>query len=82
MKVKLKIGDVEVRELKMRDMLPILESHGENSTMMAMELCKVSVFKDGKPLGDAALDLGFSDFNKVMSVVNEVNGLGDEGNES
>lgn len=80
--VKLKTGKVEVRELSMREIMPLLEQYSEDSTKMAVEMCKVAVLRDGQPLGDSVLDLGFSDFNKLMKVVNDVNGLaGDEGND-
>ena len=83
--VTLDSGTYEVRELTMREMLPLLEGNDDISgTAMAAKMAEVAVSINGSPLGDAVLDLGFSDFQKIMEALNRANNFspdeGDEGN--
>lgn len=76
--VTLDSGVYEVHRLKMRDVAKIM-SEGD---MDGMKLAEVAIWKDGAPMGDAALDLYFDEFTALMGVVNELNGLGgEEGND-
>lgn len=63
----------EIRELSMRQILPLME--GQSQEGLGVALVKNSVHQGGKPLGDAALDLGFSTFQALMSAVNELHGV-------
>lgn len=71
--MQLDSGTYEVRELSMLEIMPLLE--GDSKTM-GTDLAKIAVFKDGQPMGDALLDLGFSEAQQLMSAVNRVNGMG------
>ena len=77
--IKLSIGDVEVRELLMEDVAPLMGDDVEN---MGYELARRAVYLNGKPIGAQFDKLKMSEGMKVMKAVNELNGLvpGDEGN--
>ena len=84
--VTLDSGTYEVRELTMREMLPLLEDNdGLSGTAMAAKMAEVAVSQNGAALGESVLDLGFSDFQKIMEALNRANNFamdeGDEGND-
>ena len=66
---------LSVVEQSMRVMLPLLEGDQRRVTV---ELAKVCVFEDGELLGDAVLDLGMRDFNRIMAAIKDVHGFGEE----
>ena len=68
-----------ITELTARPLLPIMKS--DKADDMAIEMAKISISVKGKPIGEDLLDLGFSVFNKLLTTVNEVNGMGEEGND-
>jgi len=68
----------EVKELTPRVVLPLLSGEPDQ---LAIEIAKLSVHVNGKPVGDQLLDMGFSTFNKLLTTVTEVNGLGESGND-
>lgn len=72
---KIKIDKIEyvIKELTPRLLLPIMK--GENSEDVGIEMAKLSVHVNKKPIGDALLDVGFSVFSKLVNTVNEVNGM-------
>jgi len=70
------VGEYEVREATVAECLPLMNNEEVN---IGLELCKLCVTKENKPLGDSVMDLGFSTFQQLMAAVNRVNGLGDEG---
>jgi len=68
----------EVKELTPRVVLPLMEGEPDN---LAIEIAKLSVHVNGKPIGEPILDMGFGAFNKLINAVTEINGLGDQGND-
>ena len=64
--------DYTVKEMSMRDAMPVLEAEPKN---MALEIMKLCVTKNGKLLGDSLLDMGFSSFQKLLKVSNRINGF-------
>lgn len=84
MMIKLKSESIElngqkftVKELTPRVVLPLLASEPDQ---LAIEIAKLSVHIDSKPVGDDLLDMGFGTFNKLLTAVTEINGLGESGN--
>jgi len=81
----LKIGkDVyTIKEIVMKDMLPILPRLAEPETQAAaqLEIMKHSVILNGELLGDMVLEMGLKTYMKIMPLVLEVNGvnIADEG---
>jgi len=71
------IGQIEyeVRELPMRVLLPLMESAGSEVLVSVM---KVAVYRDGEPMGDAVLDVGFRTFTHLMAQVKLLNGLAED----
>ena len=74
----LSIGDAEIRELKMKDVAPLLQAGVDN---LGFELVKHAVFVNGQPVGDQFDELGMKEGMALVQAVNEVNGLSDEGND-
>lgn len=78
-KKEVKIGGekYEVHELRVGDIMKILprlskEDEAQDATLDLMKLC---VYQDGKPMGDAIEDIGLSTYMKLTDPVMEVNGL-------
>lgn len=73
---KVTIGDTKytVSEQTMRVVMPLLD--GGEGVNVGVELSKMAISTDGKPLGDRVLDLGFGEFQTLLMAVNEVHGLG------
>ena len=67
--------EYEVHEQPMRVVLPLMETSG---TEVLLALMQVAVHQGGAALGDGVLDLGFRAFTQLMTVVKEVNGLGED----
>jgi hypothetical protein len=77
--IKINGATYTVTELRMRDVLPLM--NGEGAENLSVDLAKRSIHLEGKPLGEAFLDLPMSTGQKLMELVNEVNGFGaNEGN--
>ena len=77
-------GEVfEIRELTMRQMAPLLPRlTGDEAMQAQMEMLTLAVYKDGKPMGDAVLDLGASAFTELSAAMMDVGGFGaSEGND-
>ena len=69
--------EYDVREAKVKDIMHLL---GNEDINLGVELAKVCVFVGGEPIGDGVMELGFSTFQQLMEVCNEVNGVGGQGN--
>ena len=69
-------GEVfEVKEQTVRVLMPLMEA---DSTNLGLELAKVCVYRGDTPIGDAVLDMGMSDFQRILEHVNEVHGMGND----
>ena len=73
--------DFTVRELSVRDMMPLMAQLESDPVAGQADLMRKSVHVDGKPLGDSYEDLPTSVMMKLIPVVLRVNSLGQEGNE-
>lgn len=71
-------NEFTVKELTPRVVLPLLSGEPEQ---LAIEIAKLAVHFDDKPIGDDLLDMGFGSFNKLLNAVTEINGLGASGND-
>lgn len=69
--------DYQIIEQTMRVIMPLLK----DTDTLALEVMKRSVHYQGQPIGDAVLDFGFADYQRVMNAVNEVHGLAEEKND-
>lgn len=78
---KVKAGQIEytITELTVRYILPLIEKVDEKN--LTLEISKLCVSVNGKPIGDAILDLSFSVYQKIMIAVNSVHGFGEEKND-
>ena len=70
-----------VRELSVRDMMPLMSLMESDPVVGQSDLMRKSVYVDGKPLGDGYEDLPASVMMKLVPVVLRVNSLNQEGNE-
>lgn len=73
-KVKVANQEYIIDELTVRYILPLIEKG--DTTQLSLEVAKMSVKLNGKPIGDAILDLSFSAYQKIMEAVNRVHGFG------
>ena len=65
-----------VKEPTVGVLFPILPLMEEKPTEFQMELAKASIFVDGKSIGDGIMNLGLSDYLKLITAVIEVAGMG------
>ncbi len=66
----------EIKEITIGAMLPIMGLIETDSKQFQLEMVKQCVYKDGKPLGDEALNLPISEYMSLAVKVMEVNDLG------
>lgn len=82
--IKLRGETFEIRELTIRQLAPIFENVDDDGKVNVdvIEIMKQAVHKDGKPMGEAVLDLPGSLNTKLLQAVMRVNDLGatEEGN--
>jgi len=74
----------EVRELTIRDMIPLLKTLEDEPVAGQAEMMRRSLYIDGAPIGEKYDELPASMMMKLVPVVMEVNNLGggdDEGKE-
>lgn len=71
-KVKCQAGEFTVHQLTMRELWPVLRSDPEQ---IAQKLLYAAISKDGEKLGEAADDLCFQDYSKLMLAANVLNGM-------
>ena len=77
-----KIGQFEVCELSVREMMPIMRMMGEDSEEGQLHLIGAAVKIDGKAIGHEAVEeLGMRDYMKLVNAVTAINGLDDLGND-
>jgi len=77
-----KIGQFEVCELSVREMMPLMRIMGEDSEDGQMHLIGAAVKIDGKAIGHEAVEeLGMGDYMKLVTAVSEINGLVEVGND-
>jgi hypothetical protein len=74
--ITLDSGVYELREPTVGVLFPIMELMEKNPQQFQLGLVKGSIFKDGQPLGDEVLNLGLSDYMKLMTEIIELAGLG------
>lgn len=80
---KLTLGGVEytIRELPVRQLLPLISKMSAENIEGQIELLGISVEVGGKPLGEAAGELGASVFMPLVKRVTKINGMdADAGN--
>ena len=69
----------EVKELTIGQLIGILPRlTGDDSANAQLDMLKMSVHKDGEPMGDAVSDLGVSHYMPLLNASMTVNGLGNE----
>ena len=69
-----------VRELSVRELMPMMEGGIEGSDFQ-MALLKTCVTDGGgNPIGDALMDLGVSTYMKLVNAAMRVNGMDEAGN--
>ena len=74
--------EFEVRELSIKEMLPLLKVLEDDPVTGQAEMMRLSLHVDGEPIGEGYDDLPASMMMKLVPVVMEVNNLsGDEGKE-
>jgi hypothetical protein len=75
--------EFEVKELTIKQLMPMLSTMREEPEAGQLELIKASVFMNGKPLGDDVESLPAGVYLEIMKAATEVNDLGgdDEGND-
>lgn len=79
-KVKVNGSEYLVREIRIGDMLPLLPRlSGDEANEAQLEIVKKCVLVNGQPIGDAAVDLGLSEYLELAAIVMEVNGLSGKG---
>jgi hypothetical protein len=61
----------EIRELKIGQLLPIMDLISSDPKKFQMEMVKASLYKDGVAIGEAALDLPVSEYMKLAIEVME-----------
>jgi hypothetical protein len=74
--ITLDSGVYELREPTVGVLFPIMELMEKDPKAFQLGLVKGSIFKDGQPLGDEVLNLGLSDYMKLMTEVVDLAGLG------
>ena len=57
----------EIKELSIGQLLPIMDLIQSDPKRFQMEMVKLSVCKDGAPLGEAAMDLPVSEYLKLAA---------------
>lgn len=67
----------DCRELSMSEMMPLLEEGG-----VGISLIRTAVFVDDVPLGDQVDAMGFRTGKKLVEIVNRINGLAGDGDET
>jgi len=68
----------KIKELTIGQMLPIMDLISTDPKKFQMEMVKLSVYKDGVALGEAALDLPVSEYMKLAVDVMEKHNFGGE----
>lgn len=69
-----------VTEQTMDVVLPLIEKGGDAALMTGLIRASVSN-GTGQPLGDGVNQIGFRTYRRLIDAVNEVHGLGEEGDE-
>ena len=77
-KINLRGEDYEVRELTIKDMMPLMSRLAEDPESGQMELVKKCVYQNDVLVGDAVENLPAGAFLKLIAAVTEVNDLGDD----
>lgn len=75
---KTKVGDFEVCELSVREMLPVMKLMGEDSEAGQLEMLGTAVKLNGTAIGSEAIqELGMGMYMKLIGEVTKINGLDD-----
>jgi hypothetical protein len=74
--ITLESGVYELREPTVGILFPIMDLMEKDPQAFQLGLVKNSIFKDGQPLGEDVLNLGLSDYMKLMTDLIELAGLG------
>jgi hypothetical protein len=69
------IGEYEIHEPTVGVMMPLMSIMNEDSSKFQLELAKACIYKNGKPIGDALLDMGMKDYMKLILEVMAISGL-------
>ena len=78
----MKVGDYEVCELAVREMLPVMRLMSEDAENGQLHLLGAAVKVNGIAIGyDAVEELGMSDYMKLVNAVTKLNGLDEVGND-
>lgn len=74
------IGEYTVVELKVKELLPLMEGGTEGTEFQQVLLQNCVHTKEGKQIGKALDELGMSIYMKLVNAAMRVNGM-DEGND-
>ena len=77
-KIKLRGEDYEVRELTIKEMMPLMAGLSEDPEAGQMALVKKCVYQNGALVGEALEGFPAGAFLKLVAAVTEVNDLGDD----
>ena len=77
-----KVGDYEVWELSVKEMMPIMRMMNEDANDGQLNLIGTAVKQKGESIGyEVAGEMGMSQYISLASEVAAINGLDSEGNE-
>jgi len=77
-----KVGDYEVWELSVKEMMPIMRKMNEDANEGQLHLIGTAVKQKGESIGyDVAGEMGMSQYMGLASEVASINGLDSEGND-
>lgn len=76
--VDIKGTTFEVRELSVGDMMPLIRKLSDDPEAAQLEIMRRSVHLNGSPMGEEFDKLPGSMLMKLMSLVMEINNLGDD----
>lgn len=75
-KVKVNGAEYVVREISIGEMMPLLPRlSGDEANEAQLDIVKKCVYVNGHPIGDAASELGLSEYLELAGTVMAVNGL-------
>jgi len=69
------IGEYEIHEPTVGVMMPLMDMMNEEPSKFQLELAKSCIYKDGKPIGDALLEMGMADYMKLILEVMAISGM-------
>jgi len=66
-----------VKEPSVGVIFPLMKLMDKDPQGFQLELAKATIYVDGAPIGDALLEMGLSEYMKLISEVVSVSGLGE-----